>query len=251
MSTFDDNWILRWNAIADEWVAHADTNDYHNDFLMPVTLQLLGDVARQRILDLGCGEGSYARLLAQLGASVVGIDSSERLIEVARQRTAACKANVEFFCANASHLPMFPAEDFDVVHAAMSLMNIAEYPDAVREIARVLRRGASLWMSILHPCFSTQGSQWCRSSDGKPLHFAVDHYFDRISWEEKITAAFSHPVVRHHRPLEDYMAALLSCGLVLRAFHEPSASDAHLRRSSRFWTRQRVSYFLFIQWQKP
>lgn len=251
MNTFDDNSTLRWNAIADEWVAHADTNDYHNDFLMPVTLQLLGDVARQRILDLGCGEGSYARAMAQRGASVVGIDSSERLIEIARQRTAACNAHAEFFWANASHLPMFPAEDFDLVLAAMSLMNIAEYAGAVREIARVLRRSGSLWMSILHPCFSTQGSQWCRSSEGKPLHFAVDHYFDRASWEEKITSTFSHPVTRYHRPLEDYMAVPLSCGLVLQAIHEPRASDAQVQRSARLWTLQRIPYFLFMHWQKP
>jgi SAM-dependent methyltransferase len=249
LNIFDDS-TLSWDAVADEWVAHADTNDYHNDFLMPVTLQLLGDVSGKRILDLGCGEGSYARAIAQLGASVVGVDSSERLIEIARQRTAACNLNLEFVCTSAGHLTMFPDADFDVVLASMSLMSVADYPAAIHEIWRVLRRTRSFWMSILHPCFSARGSEWCRSSDGKPLHFAVDRYFDRGSWGEKIALSFSRPVVRYHRPLEDYMAAPLRCGLALRAFHEPCASDAHLGRSARFWTLRRIPYFLFMHWQK-
>ena len=42
-----------WDAIADDWVRHADTNDYRNLFLMPRMLAMLGGVAGQRILDLG------------------------------------------------------------------------------------------------------------------------------------------------------------------------------------------------------
>lgn len=105
-------------------------------------------------------------------------------------------------------------------------------------------------MSTLHPCFSGPQSGWWRDAAGHPLHFRVDRYFDRVSWEEKVTEAFSRPVVRHQRTLEDYMSAPLKCGLSLRSFHEPTASDAHLQRSSRLWTLQRVPYFLFMGWQK-
>lgn len=239
-----------WNAIADEWTAHADTNDYHNRFLLPMTLELIGDVSARRILDLGCGEGSYARALAGLGASVTGIDSSVRLVEVARERAAADHLPIEFICGDAADLGMFADASFDVVLAAMTLMSVSDYDSAIAESSRVLREDGVLWMSILHPCFSTPGAGWCRDPDGQPLHFGVDRYFDRMSWEEKVAERFSRPVTRYHRPLEDYVAAASRSGLLLRSLHEPRASDADLRQSARFWTLQRVPYFLLLRWQK-
>ena len=80
----DDSSTRSWESIADDWVTHADTNDYRNDFLMPHTFRLLGDVRLRRVLDLGCGEGGYSRELARRGAKVTGVDGSARLIEVAR-----------------------------------------------------------------------------------------------------------------------------------------------------------------------
>jgi len=89
MSGRDDSSTRSWNAIADDWIAHADTNDYRNHYLMPRMLAMLGDVAGKCVLDLGCGEGGYARELTRRGASVTGVDGSERMIEVARQRARA------------------------------------------------------------------------------------------------------------------------------------------------------------------
>lgn len=88
MADHDDSSTRSWNRIADDWVAHADTNDYRNHFLMPRMLAMLGDVGGKTILDLGCGEGGYARELAWRGARLVCVDGSERLIDVARRRAA-------------------------------------------------------------------------------------------------------------------------------------------------------------------
>jgi len=79
----DDTSTRSWNAIADDWVAHTDTNDYRNDFLFPLTFRLLTHLSGRRVLDLGCGEGGYSRELARRGARVTAVDGSERLIEVA------------------------------------------------------------------------------------------------------------------------------------------------------------------------
>lgn len=47
----DDSSTRSWNTIADEWVAHADANDYRNLFLIPLTFNLLGDVRAKHVLD--------------------------------------------------------------------------------------------------------------------------------------------------------------------------------------------------------
>src|SRR5918912_194906 len=98
----EDSSTQSWNNVADDWVTHADTNDYRNFFLLPRMLALLGDPRRRRVLDLGCGEGGYSRELARRGASVVGVDGSARLIEVARERARAAGLDVTHICANAS-----------------------------------------------------------------------------------------------------------------------------------------------------
>jgi hypothetical protein len=139
---------------------------------------------------------------------------------------------------------------FDLVMASMSLMDVEDYCGAIREINRVLRLGGELVMSITHPCFSAPISEWVRDTDGELRYFAVDRYFDRVVWEEKITPAFQALVLRRHRPLEDYMGAPLSCGFVLRQFQEPSATDFELTQSRRFRKLLRIPYFLFMRWQK-
>lgn len=141
-------------------------------------------------------------------------------------------------------------ESFDLVLAAMSLMDVEDYAGAVREIHRVLIPGGELLMSITHPCFSAPVSEWIRDEAGRPRVFAVDRYFERSAWDSMITPRFRAPVVRRHRPLEDYLGALLQSGFVLREFREPAASEADLKKSARFAKITRIPYFLFMRWQR-
>src|SRR5437899_1022515 len=162
----DDTSTRSWNRIADDWIAHADINDYRNQYLMPRMLAMLGDVRGKALLDLGCGEGGYARELTRRGARVIGVDGSERVIKVARQRAHAEGVNARFVHANASALIGIESAWFDVVVAAMSLMDVEDYEGAIREVCRVLCGGGELVMSITHPCFSAPVSEWIRDRDG-------------------------------------------------------------------------------------
>src|SRR5256885_5401252 len=123
----DDTSTRSWNDIADDWVAHADANDYRNHYLMPRMLAMLGRVAGKAMLDLGCGEGGYARELGRRGARVTAVDGSARLIEVARQRARAEGVDVRFVHANANALLDVESGQFDVVIAPMSLMDVEDY----------------------------------------------------------------------------------------------------------------------------
>jgi SAM-dependent methyltransferase len=142
------------------------------------------------------------------------------------------------------------SEQFDVVVAPMSLMDIEDYRGAVEETRRVLRGGGELVMSITHPCFSAPVSKWLRDPDGSLDVFTVDRYFERVAWPEKIAPMFEAPVIRRHRPLEDYLAVPLECGLRLREFRESDVTDEELLRSRRFRKLRRIPYFLFMRWSK-
>src|SRR5579864_2268991 len=163
----EDSSTRSWDGAADDWVAHADSSDYQNLFLMPKMLEMIGEVRSRKVLDLGCGEGSYSRELARHGAVVTGIDGSARLIEVARERARIEEVRVEYVCTNASAMNGIAAAAFDLVMAAMSLMNVEDYAGAVRECHRVLKPGGELAMSITHPCFTAPVSEWVKGDAGE------------------------------------------------------------------------------------
>jgi ubiquinone/menaquinone biosynthesis C-methylase UbiE len=98
------------------------------------------------------------------GAHAIGVDGSERLIKIARQRACDEGVNVQFVHANPSALIGITSAGFDVVVAAMSLMDVENYEGAIREVCRVLSGGGELVMSITHPCFSAPLSEWIRGS---------------------------------------------------------------------------------------
>jgi 2-polyprenyl-3-methyl-5-hydroxy-6-metoxy-1,4-benzoquinol methylase/8-oxo-dGTP pyrophosphatase MutT (NUDIX family) len=248
---WEDNSTRSWNSIADDWVKHADTNDYRNHFLMPRMFQMLDDIRGRRVLDLGCGEGGYSRELARRGAQVTGIDGSSRLIEVARERSIAETLDIHYECTNANALDNIVAASFDIVVASMSLMDVEDYAGSIREVHRVLVPGGELVMSITHPCFSAPVAEWIHDATGTPRAFSVDRYFERTVWDSLIARTFSAPVLRRHRPLEDFMNEPLQAGFELREFREPSATADDLRKSIRFTHLTRIPYFLFLRWKKP
>ena len=181
---------------------------------------------------------------------MVGVDGSERLIELARERTRAAGLDVTYICANSSSMEEIGSESVDIVVAAMSLMDVEDYDGTVREIHRVLRPDGELLMSITHPCFSAPVSHWLRDERRQPLQFVVDRYFERLSWPSKIAERFRQEVVRRHRPLEDYMRAPIESGFVLREFSEPAPTAEEMRLSPRFEKLRRIPYFLFMRWLK-
>jgi SAM-dependent methyltransferase len=79
--------------------------------IQPELTRLLGDVRGRRILDTRCGEDMYARYVAQLGADVVGIDGSEKMIRVTRERDP----RIEFAVADLLQPLPFPDGTFDAV----------------------------------------------------------------------------------------------------------------------------------------
>ena len=96
------------------------------------------------VLDVACGTGAVAlELVRQKGCSVVGVDQSPEMLAEARQRVGDRVRLVE---ASAQELP-FEDASFDGLTAAYLLRYLDDLPAGSRELARVLRPGAT--MSLL------------------------------------------------------------------------------------------------------
>ncbi len=105
-----------------------------------------------RVLDVGCGTGSWAGELGRLGARVWGVDRSPAMIEAARRKATRQGGNggsVEFLVGDARRLPFSDAR-FDLV-TALLMLEWSEDPEMVmREAARVTRPGGRVLVAILN-----------------------------------------------------------------------------------------------------
>mgnify|MGYP002815975158 FL=1 len=112
----------------------------------PSALALLGDLNGLSVLDLGCGEGHYSRLLKQLGASqVLGVDLSSDMIELARQQERSHPLGIDYRVCDAGALTL--QTKADLVFAGY-LFNHARDRDELRAqfntVSGLLRPGGRL-----------------------------------------------------------------------------------------------------------
>lgn len=100
-------------------------------------VKLIGPVAGQRLLDVGCGDGRLALTLTRRGARVTGVDTSPAMLAAARARLEAAALPATLKQADVMSLP-FADDSFDIVTAVTVLCFIADAERAVAEMARVL-----------------------------------------------------------------------------------------------------------------
>ncbi|MEU2255783.1 class I SAM-dependent methyltransferase [Nocardia xishanensis] len=156
----------------------------------------------QRVLDLGCGDGSLLAVLARGGATgLAGVDVAAGELAVARARPELADADLHE--ARAQDLP-FADDSFDAVVCHMALMLMADVERVVAETARVLRPGGTLavavgrraaegsglelFLKLARPLFAQRpvpplGDRRTRSRDGLNELLATAG-FAPITWEE-------------------------------------------------------------------
>jgi 2-polyprenyl-3-methyl-5-hydroxy-6-metoxy-1,4-benzoquinol methylase len=179
--------------------------------LLPVVLELLGDIAGQRVLDAGCGEGYLARALAGRGARVTGIDLSPQLIEQARAKDPAGDYRV----ADLSQ-PLPAGDSFDAVGSFLVLNDVADYRGFASTLGTAVKPGGRLVIAFNNPYSAVIDRH------------AVD-YFDsglvtpyRGLWARGIKTYY------HHRTLAEYLDTFLGAGLSLtRLIDSPALADTH------------------------
>jgi len=100
----------------------------------------------EKVLDLGCGNGRFYELTKEKKVSYIGVDISEKLIKIAKERYP----EVKFLTADALNLP-FPNNYFDKVYAIALLHHIPskEYRlKVLEELKRVLKEEGLLFLTV-------------------------------------------------------------------------------------------------------
>lgn len=196
-----------YEPFADGYEDHARESAYNAFYDRPAVLELIGDVAGKRVLDVGCGPGFYAEELTQRGAEVVGFDSSPTMVDLARQRVGE-RAEIRVHDL-ARPLDWLKDESFDVAVLALVIHYIDDRRQVFREIHRVLKPGGHVIVSTHHPTLDwlrTGGSyfaegiieeRWKRGWDMRywrmPLGVVIDEMTDAGFLVERIVEPTAVP----------------------------------------------------------
>jgi ubiquinone/menaquinone biosynthesis C-methylase UbiE len=214
-----------WDHAADAYAqAQTSGHDYYRyEFFGPAQLALIGDVRAMSVLDVGCGNGYFAREMARRGARVTGIDISPRMIEHAAEQESAGSLGIEYHVLDAAVLPAhFVPRSFDLATSCLALQDMPNVEKVLRGVHALLRPGGRLVASITHPCTDTPFREWERDSSGKKRWLCIDRYFERgpleftwSGWGRDFTTEAIHAT------LEDWLGWILEAGFQLRAKRAP------------------------------
>ena len=114
-------------------------------------IELAGPQPGARALDLCCGTGDLALMLAQRGAETTGLDFSEKMLEIAQARSRKLKFRIpnselrtsNFIQGDAQQVP-FPDNSFDIVTVGYGLRNLTSWETGLAEMHRVAKPGGRL-----------------------------------------------------------------------------------------------------------
>lgn len=150
---------------------------------------------RGAILDLGCGPGWTSLFLGRAGYEVVGVDISERMIEVARDRSAAENIPVEFVVADMEELDL-PQRNFHAALCFDCLHHCPSYAEVLRRVHAHLRPGG--YVLLLETTWLHRYSPLARAEAQK--YGVTELGFSRRQLRRALTQAGFHSLVRYHDP---------------------------------------------------
>jgi 2-polyprenyl-6-hydroxyphenyl methylase/3-demethylubiquinone-9 3-methyltransferase len=161
--SIDPTEIARFSAMADEWWdPQGKFRPLHA--LNPPRLQFIRDglaghfgraaleprpLAGLRLLDIGCGGGLISEPMARLGATMVGIDASDRNIAVARLHAEQMGLDIDYRCTSAEELAA-AGETFDAVLALEIIEHVADLASFVAACTALVRPGGAAVFSTLN-----------------------------------------------------------------------------------------------------
>ena len=185
----------------------------------PNLLRALGEIEGKSILELGCGNGYWLRLLARAGANVTGIDLAENQIKAAKSWDDPMTNKIDYRVGDVSQ-ELDLQNKFDVVFFEHVLLEIPEKTalyDAVQNAANALKEGGSLIVSDIHPFAPSSRPENIRTSEGF-------NYFDSgAPFEVRSNRVDGGDIYYKdvHWTLSDISGAITSAGLKITEIIEP------------------------------
>lgn len=237
-----------WSPVA-KWyngIVGESGHYFHEHVIFPRLKPLLDPKGGESVLDVGCGQGVYARTLAH-NVEYTGIDASKELIVEAKKLTK--NARQVYYTADATNSLPVPESSFDHAVSILALQNMKDAKSAIAHIGVALRGGGDFVLVINHPSFRIpRQSSWGKDEAQKLEYRRVNRYLSPL--EIPINA---HPGLTdspmtwtYHEPLEYYVKALKGAGLVITDLEEWTSDKVSVGKSAKGENRARSEFPLFM-----
>lgn len=224
---------LRWEKNAEHWDDYMgeESNRFHRELIRPYTEELLKVKEGQTILDIACGNGNFSRRLAQLGAKVVALDYSSKMVERAKKRSKEYLGQIEYRVLDATSyedLNELGHQKYDNAVANMALMDIADINPLIESLHKMLKPNGTFVFSITHPSFQTPGVRTIHESEdinGEIVSrnsIQLFKYLSPKAYEAIGIKGQDTPHYMFHRPMTYYTKLFFKAGFVLDGLEEPS-----------------------------
>ena len=252
-----------WGEVADWYSEHVDDADsYHTHVVLPHLSRAIALVSSDRVLDLACGSGFFAREWVKKAQRVVGIDVSAELIAIAQKNAQQIsstpeQSRLQYVVSSADDLHMIADQSMDKISFVLAIQNIERVKEVLAECFRVLVPGGSLYIVMNHPAFRIpKASSWSWDDTNKAQYRRVESYLS----ESKVSIDM-HPgnkekkeTISFHRPLQYYFKLFANAGFMVARLEEwisHKKSENGPRQAAEDRARKEIPLFLYIQVQKP
>jgi SAM-dependent methyltransferase len=204
-----------WEHVA-EWYDRLLEGDgagtYQKELILPNLVRLMDLKKGDRVLDLACGQGFFAREFSKMAAKVTGVDVSKALVALAKEHSPK---EIDWHVAEANKLPFLADGSVDKVVIVLALQNMEDIAGVFRECARRVDR----YLSELKVSIDMHPGQ--KSGGGQTLSF--------------------------HRPLQSYFKALGKAGfgvIGMEEWNSHKKSEPGPRAAAEDRARKEIPLFL-------
>ncbi|CNB85412.1 ThiF family adenylyltransferase [Yersinia similis] len=221
-----------FNKIAGYYREHRDTSSTNKTVLDKSVARILIENKYNSVLDVGCGIGTYCRMLDGKSSYIVGLDINSSMLSTARELGGSIEySNGEFMNYHDNH-------SFDLVIFSLVLDHVENFVDYILKAKSLLHKGGSIVCIIPNPVKDS-----CLSNEGK--YMEVTNYFhegvqrkNRYDVNDEILCE----VLSFKRTLPTYLNAFLTSGFTLHYIEEPRHPDSNHRA-------HHIPYFTILEFR--
>lgn len=237
-SVYDDDKFF------DQFIARRNRKESPNNLIeTPVFMELLGDVQGKKILDLGCGDGSFGIQMIEAGCKeYVGVEGSKNMFQMASDNLKGTSHRLHLSTLESFN---YPVNEYDCVTSRLVIHYIEDTDTLFQQIYQTIKPNGKLVISVQHPILTS--SIKSAESNNEKSNWVVDHYFKN---GKRIEPWIGENVVKYHRTIEDYFNSLQKAGFIIDKLAEGKPSENYFDSVEEYNRRLRIPLFLMFSCKK-